>query len=306
MNTSLQKYQTTDNLKDKAIEILSGLDITESSRLDYRSRIGLFLDFIRNNGFDANSFIEFKRNLAKRNDYSVSTKSKHLAVARILLKELARRQIIPMDITNNVKSFQQDGKHKRFGLTQEEVSILLSKLAGMPVNAKNARLKAMLSLLIYQGLRQIEIIRLDVGDLNFKQRVAFVRGKGREDREGIDLHPQAVETLRSYIDICNIKSGPLFYSLSNHGRNQRLTTKSIRVLVTDFLKEAGIENSTHGFRHYFTTKLIEEFSNDLFTVAKFTRHKSIETLQIYNDNISRKNSLPKYYKAFEMEEKSNG
>ena len=97
---------------------------------------------------------------------------------------------------------------------------------------------------------------------------------------------------------CKVRSGPLFVSNSNNNQSGRLSTKSIRNIVTTFLKNLNIRNSTHGFRHYFTTKLIELFSNDLLTVAKFTRHKSVETLQVYNDNISRKNNLPKYYEAF--------
>ncbi|MFZ2657898.1 MAG: tyrosine-type recombinase/integrase [Victivallales bacterium] len=160
------------------------------------------------------------------------------------------------------------------------------------------RLKAVISLLVYQGLRQIEITRLDVEDLQLQRKIAFIHGKGRDDKEPIDLHPKAVEALQAYIDYCNVRSGALFFSISNNGRNQRLTTKSVRLIVTGFLTATGIRNTTHGFRHYFTTTLIEHFSNDLLTVQKFTRHKSVETLQVYNDHISNKENLPKYYQAF--------
>ena len=174
----------------------------------------------------------------------------------------------------------------------------MQRIDSLPCDMKGLRLGAILSLLLYQGLRQIEIVRLTVEDIDLSRQVAFVLGKGRDDLEAIDLHPKTVEALRKYMDVCRVRSGALFFNLSNNGRNNRLTTKSIRDMVTSFLKESGIRNTTHGFRHFFTTKLIEHFSNDLLTVAKFTRHRSIETPQVYNDNLSKKGNLPKYYQAF--------
>ena len=285
-------------LHERALRIFESLDIAESSRTDYKSRIWMFLKFIQAHPFNQNSFLEFKRYLAARNDIAIATKSKYLTVARVFLKELNRQGIIPADITQNVKSFQQTKKHKKFGLNQEEVNLLLSELDRLPESSSNIRLKAIISLLVFQGLRQIEVTRLDVEDISLGQMTALIHGKGRDDKEPIDLHPRSVEALKHYMTYCKVRSGPLFVSNSNNNQNGRLSTKSIRNIVTAFLKNLNIDNSTHGFRHYFTTKLIELFSNDLLTVAKFTRHKSVETLQVYNDNISRKNNLPKYYQAF--------
>ena len=37
---------------------------------------------------------------------------------------------------------------------------------------------------------------------------------------------------------------------------------------------------------------------DLLEVARYTRHKTLEMLTVYNDNIKQKADLPRYYKAF--------
>jgi site-specific recombinase XerD len=291
-------YSSRTTLHEKALQIFEGIDVSESSQKDYKSRIWLYLQYLQEHPFNRNTFLDFKRYLAGQNDISVATKSKYLTVARVFLKELNKLGVIPVDVTQNIKGFQQSRKHKRFGLNQQEINILLAKIEDLPVNQKNARLKAIISLLIFQGLRQIEIVRLDAEDISLSRKTALVHGKGRDDKELIDLHPRTVEALHSYMDLGRVKSGALFVSHSNNNRSGRITTRTIRELVTSFLKNLNIENSTHGFRHFFTTKLIEHFSNDLLTVAKFTRHKSVETLQVYNDNISRKNNLPKYYQAF--------
>ena len=59
-----------------------------------------------------------------------------------------------------------------------------------------------------------------------------------------------------------------------------------------------VQKFVQGFRHFFTTKLIEELDY-LLIVQEFTRHKSLEMLQIYNDRIRKQEELPKYYDTFE-------
>lgn len=280
-------------------KLFSNLDISENTKNEYASRINLFIAFIQDNGFNKNSYLEYKRHLAQRTDLSISTKNKYLIVARVYCKELQRQGFIPSDITQNIKSFQQSRKHKKEGLTEDEIQKILIYIQSLEETCDSWRKKALLSLLILQGLRQVEIIRLNVTDIDLIFQTAFIQGKGKDDKEKIDLHPVTVITLKQYIRIKKIADGALFTSTSNHNKNKRLTTRTIRNIINPILKELGIEKTVHGFRHYFTTKLIQTYKGDLLTVAYYTRHKNLEMLQVYNDNIKHKEDLPRYYKTFE-------
>ena len=290
---------TLSDPQAKAERVFDLLDVSEATRQDYKYRIGLFLAFTSERGFNRNSFLEFKRALAERTDLAVSTKNKYLATAKIFLKEANRQGALPADITQNIKTFSQNKKHKRDGLNDEEIKKLTDAMQVLPETPTNARLKAILSLLVFQGLRQVEIIRLDVKDLDFMSKTAFIQGKGQDDKEPINLHPEAIRALQSYLKGNRIADGALFTSQSNNSRNKRLTTRAIRDIAKETLNALGIEKTTHGFRHYFTTKLIETYKGDLLEVAQYTRHKSLEMLQVYNDNINRKADLPRFYGAFE-------
>ena len=289
---------TINDPRERAEKVFDLLDVSETTRQDYKYRIGLFLDFTSKRGFNRNSFLEFKRYLAERTDFAVSTKNKYLATAKIFLKEANRQGVLPADITQNIKTFSQNKKHKRDGLNDEEIKKLTDKIQTLPETPHNTRLKAILSLLALQGLRQIEITRLDVRDVDFISKTAFIQGKGQDDKEPINLHPEAVKALQNYLKSNGIKDGALFTSQSNNSKNQRLTTRAIRALVKETLNALGIDKTTHGFRHYFTTTLIKVYKGDLLEVAQYTRHKSLEMLQVYNDNINRKADLPRFYKAF--------
>lgn len=279
------------------------LPVTNTTRDDYKNRIGDFIEFMQINGLNANTLLEYRKHLEQRTDYSISTKNKYFMTAKRYVGILYNVKLIPVDIGKDIsgvdlKGFKQSKKHKKDGVQDDEISRIGKYLESLPDEPKTKRLKAIFSLLIYQGLRQVEITRLDVTDLDLRAGKAFILGKGRDDKEPIALHPYTVEALKAYLTAYNKKSGALFTSDSHNRTTDRLTTRSIRKIVKDVLDRLDIHNSTHGFRHYFTTNLIKNYKGDLLTVAHYTRHRNLEMLQVYNDQLNAEQDLPRYIEAF--------
>lgn len=285
-----------ENLK-RARQVFDTLDVAESTREDYRRRIVKFLRHARKAGLDRNTFLDYKRALADKTDIAVATKNKYLTAARVFLRELYRLGYIPADLTANVKGFSQSRRHKRFGITDDEMKAITERIRSLPLSPESARLRAILCLLGLQGLRQIEVTRLDVCDLDLAHKTAMVQGKGQDDKELVDLHPETVRSLQEFLETNRIADGPLFVGRSNNSR--RLTTRGLRLIIGHILKELEIDKTIHGFRHYFVTCLIRAYAGDLLTVAQYSRHRSLEMLQVYNDNIKRQDDLPRFYKTFE-------
>jgi len=291
-----QSVFATEGFEEKAKQIFDLLDVNLSTRQEYKSRIGLFLTFVQNTAFNHNTFLEFKRHLGERSDFAVATKNKYLATARIFLKELNRRGLIPTDITQNIKAFNQSNRHKLEGLNQAEIETLVAKVHNLPSTAKYARLKALFCLLAFQGLRQIEIIRLDVDDLSLVNKKASVQGKGRDDKESIYLLPETVKALRSHLKINKVSSGAVFKGLGNR-KSERITTMTIKREMKELFEELGIDKTVHGFRHYFITTLLKRF--DVRDVRKFSRHKNLEMLIVYDDEVDIGEKAIKVAECFE-------
>lgn len=285
-----------EEIKQKANQIFNGLDVSETTRNDYSARIGFFILFAEQNGLNRNTYLSFKRHLESRTDYTVSTKNKYLAVARVYLRELNRLGILPVDITLNVKIFSQSRKHKRDGFTEEEILDLVKKLESLSDTPHKARLRALFSLLAFQGLRQIEVIRLDVSDIDLVRKVAFIKGKGKDDKELVYLTPQTVNSLREYMKVSKVGSGALFRSFSNR-KSERLSTMTIKRDIGALCKESGIERSVHGLRHFYITALLKQM--DVRDVRKFSRHASIETVLIYDDEQDIQKKTADVFKVFE-------
>ncbi len=291
-----QEIIEIDEIKKRAEQIFNGLDCSEGTRKDYASRIGLFISYAKEQGLNRNTYLSFKRNLESKSEYTVSTKNKYLATARVFLKELNRLGFLPVDITQNVKLFSQSKKHRKEGFTEEEIMELLAKLEDLPDTPNKARLRVLFSLLAFQGLRQIEIIRLDVNDIDLVRKVAFIRAKGADDKELVYLAPQTVNALREYMKINRVGSGALFKSMGNR-KSERISTMTIKRQLGSLCKETEIEKSVHGFRHFYITALLKKL--DVRDVRKFSRHSSLEMLIVYDDEIDIKRKTVDVFQVFE-------
>ncbi len=281
-----------------SITIFDDMDIAESTKQDYLARLPAFAGFLHRNGLNRNSLLEYKKNLRDRTDLGIAAKNKYLAVARIALKELYRRGAVSIDLSLGVKSFQQSQKHRVEGLNEQEVERLCEYLRELPDDFRSVRLRALVALLLFQGLRQIEIVRLDVGDIDLASKRLYVLGKGRDDKEPIHLHPQTVKALRAYLKASKVKDGALFTSLWGQTKGKRLTTRGLRQIIKVSLNSIGIDKTVHGFRHYHTTVLIKNYKGELLKVAKYTRHNSTDMLMVYNDQVNDRSDLQKYYLSF--------
>lgn len=277
-------------------DIINSLDVSDNTRYEYSQRIKPFMFFVRSQGFSLNVLLEYKRTLKDREDYSVSTKNKYLACARVFLKECHRLGIIDRDVTSNVKGFRQDKKHKVNGLTNAEVLLICEWIRN---HQDNKREQAILCLLMFQGLRQAEICKIQLQDVDFEGEKLSILGKGRDDKERIYLHPKTANTLKRYCRSANLQADDyLFTSKTRSSDKHRLTERGLQHIVKTIFNELGINKTVHGFRHHYATKLIREMPSNLTVVAQFTRHKSLEMLQIYNDSVLLEKDFVHYRDVF--------
>ena len=295
LNMENKLIELTD-IKSRADLIFNGLDVSETTRKDYSARVGFFISYVQEEGLDRNTYLSFKKYLESKTEYTVSTKNKYLATARVFLKELNRLGFLPVDITQNVKLFSQSKKHKREGFTEDEIMELVTKIETLPDTPHKARLRALFSLLAFQGLRQIEIIRLDVNDVDLVRKVIFVKGKGSDDKEIVYITPQTVNALREYMRVNKVGSGALFKSLGNR-KSERITTMTIKRVFKTLCEEIATEKSVHGFRHFYITALLKKL--DVRDVRKFSRHSSLEMLIVYDDEIDVRKKTVDVFQVFE-------
>ena len=178
-----------------------------------------------------------------------------------------------------------------------------------PTNEKNLRDKVIIAFMAIEGLRTIEIYRMNEEDINVDQQSIFIRGKGknaiiypRQDTFKILLHyikTKNREPLQQYID--NEEKTPVFTSTSNNKPGNRINRRNIREAVDLWLTRAGYKEkgkSDHMLRHTCATLLYKE-TKDLKVVQETLRHSNINMTSKYAHLVEREDQ--RYTKAIPVE-----
>ena len=288
--------------KDVGLDILEYLNVSERTILYYRELAEYFLKFMQENNYSFKQPVLLKyRQHLKNAPLKTNTRRSYFNAARMLCRLLYSTNRIRLDLTKDplgrdIVGFRAGRQHV-YGINQREVRKLKNHLDQLPPGFISARLKAIVALLLYQGLRQVEVHRLNVEDINFQAKQLCIKSKGKDYREIVHLHPRTTNALLDYCGYLN-KTGPLF--VGSRDKTKRLATPlGIHYIVKAKFKQLKIKRSVHGFRHYFTTQLIEHYKGDLAMVGMYTRHKNLNTLQVYNDKIIASKDLANYYAAID-------
>ena len=272
-------------------EIFAGLDLTEGTRKQYEREVGQFVDWVEMDGWSPDVLVRFKNHLRGNISLSTSSKSKYLTVARVFVNRLATVGVLPFEV-ESPKGFRVGRSLKRQPLTKENVATILSEIE------TDTFLNTVVHFLYFQGLRGNEVRSIRVEDIEIENGGFFVRGKGRdEDKEWIRFHPRTVRTLKDYLKKENLGSGFLFPSPHNPAKPISQPTMWRR--LKKVFKTVGLDTNPHSFRKSFVSGLIEG-GMDLITVSRFSRHRSIQQLQIYFDRVSLERSFPQFVEFLEV------
>ena len=273
---------------------LDNKDLKESSRQSYQSSLTLFKEFLKLNSIftvTEKNIKDYKENLISKK-LSQFTIISHLSAVKSLFSFLARRNLYP-DVAKDIKTPKKPRGFSRNALTKEQARELLnSASSGLDLISK--RDFAIISTLLRCGLRSIEIVRADVGDLRRCNGtpVLWIHGKGRDGKdEFVVLTDTALRTIKSYLSLRGniVESDPLFISHSPHNNQGRLSTRSIRRIVKNHLKDIDLDEkelTCHSLRHTFATLALAN-NAPLLAVQKAMRHNDINTTTIYTHMLDR-------------------
>lgn len=159
------------------------------------------------------------------------------------------------------------------------------ELAEQVVWAERDRL--ILELLYGCGMRNAELVGLDLADLHWAQEAILLRGKGRKERL-VPMGDAVAAALREYLPVRGARleaAGKRADALLLNARlrgSARLTTRSVRRIVKQMALAQGLpaEVHPHTLRHAFGTHLLEEGA-DLRAIQELLGHERLSTTQRY-------------------------
>lgn len=152
------------------------------------------------------------------------------------------------------------------------------------LDAKAKRDRAVLRLLYDCALRRGEVVSLDLDHVDLEDGKVSILGKKRTARELVTLPEPTRSALAEWIEARGPEPGPLFTNFDRAGKGSRLTGNSLYRLVRDLGDEQGLRARPHGLRHAAITEALDLTNGNVRAVAKFSRHRDLRVLEVYDDS----------------------
>lgn len=177
-------------------------------------------------------------------------------------------------------------------LTEAEITKLI-------FSTKNLREKAIIALLAYSGIRNMELCNMKVKDVLYTENaVRILKGKGIKD--GIsEIAPACTKILMDYIKKYERKEEDFLFSTIRKGHQYR--TQDTRKLVHVVAQRAKIEKRVypHLLRHSMSANMLLRGEN-IVSLKNQLRHTLLETTLHYVNSIVfvDKNQYQKYAPSY--------
>lgn len=284
------KVGNTNDWRGLVATFISTQDVKESSRALYTRTLSQYFVWMEESGkvlmnLTRQDVLEYKDYLQGQSLSSLTISSYITAVRKFY--EWAEGEKYYPNIAKGIKTPRRQQAFKKQHLTDDKSAELLEHFRSLSL-----RDYAIVNLILRTGLRTIEVVRADVGDITFKgnRRVLKVWGKGHIEKDDfVVLSEKAYEPIKEYLQTRKAcKSGePLFTSTSHQNYGGRLTTKTISSICKDGLRAIGLDGkefTAHSLRHT-TAVAILKHGGQLTDVQSVLRHSSPVTSQIYTESV---------------------
>lgn len=220
--------------------------------------------------------------LADRLQRGLSARStaRFLSCVRGFYRYLVRENRLQADPTARIRN-PKLGKPLPKSLTEQDVETLLAApLLDDPVGLRD---RTMLEVLYACGLRVSELTSLTLTQVNLRQGVIRVFGKGSKERL-VPLGEEASDWLNRYMREARAEliKGAVSDVLFPSKRGVTMTRQTFWHRIKHWAKVAGISKplSPHTLRHAFATHLLNHGA-DLRVVQLLLGHSDLSTTQIY-------------------------
>jgi integrase/recombinase XerC len=225
---------------------------------------------------------------------SKTSVARSLAAVRSLYRWLAQEGVVEQNPAALVSTPKLPKKLPRVPTLEEMNSVLDG---GMPeIAAFPDRDRLMLELLYGCGIRNSELVGINLDDIRASAEALLIRGKGKKERyvpfgDGVTSALAAYLPARQAILSQSRKNTP---ALLINTRGGRLTTRSVGRIIKKIAVAKGLSPDVHPhtLRHAFGTHMLEEGA-DLRAIQEMLGHERLSTTQRYTQ-LSMKHLLSVY------------
>jgi integrase/recombinase XerC len=233
------------------------------------------IDHVRIRGFLSNLY---------EHGLSKTSVARHLAALRSLFRWLAQEGVVEQNPAALVSTPKLPKKLPRVPTIEEMNSVFTGEMPEVAAFPERDRL--MFELLYGCGIRNSELIGINLDDVRLTNEIILIRGKGKKQRY-VPFGDAAKSALAAYLParqklLADKKKLKGARALLLNLRGGRLTTRSVGRIVKQIAIARGLSPDVHPhtLRHAFGAHLLEEGA-DLRAIQEMLGHERLSTTQRY-------------------------
>jgi integrase/recombinase XerC len=262
----------------------------------YTGDLGNFSEYVGSRGWRDIDHITIRGFLSRLYEKGLSKTSvaRSLAAVRSLYRWLALEGIVEQNPAALVSTPKLPKKLPRVPTMEEMNSVLDGSMPEVAAFPERDRL--MLELLYGCGIRNSELVGVNLDHIHLKNEIILIRGKGSKERY-VPFGGAVRSALAMYLPVRQQvlaeqhKTTP---ALLINARGGRLTTRSVGRIIKRIAVAKGLSPDVHPhtLRHAFGTHMLEEGA-DLRAIQELLGHERLSTTQRYTQ-LSTKHLLSVY------------
>jgi len=222
---------------------------------------------------------QLRQYIARRHRQGLSPRSlqRELSSLRGLYRYLLREGVVQANPAQGVRA-PKAGRRLPSTLDVDQVAQLLELPADSPLSIRDL---AIMELFYSSGLRLAELIALDLGEVDTRDAMVEVTGKGNKRRR-LPVGRRALQAIEQWLavrnQLANLEEPALFVGV----RGRRISRSTVQQRLRHWSIAQGAPRPVypHLLRHSFASHLLES-SGDLRAVQELLGHANISTTQIY-------------------------
>lgn len=262
---------------------------TTSTYHSYVSWQRNFAQWLEEQGLPDPPVAQITGNLIRRYSYSLSGRKLRprtirgaLHALRAVFHYLTEQGVIPANPALEVRLPKKDAAI-RLLVTDDDLIKLLDAAKRQRSDFRCLRDQAILSVLIFCGLRRQELLDLTVQNINLNDQSLLVQqGKGQKSRT-IYLCEEVLAALREWLGFRECKQYSHDWLFTTETR-QRLGENSLAHILEEVKAIAGLRGDPrikpHSIRHAAATRLLRNGA-DLRSIQAWLGHSELQTTSIY-------------------------
>ncbi len=304
MNASSNSRSIVERATDDFLRHLRERNASAHTIKAYTGDLDVFASYIGPLGWKSIDHIAIRGFLSHLYDKGLSKASvaRALAAVRSLYRWLAQEGVVEQNPAKLVSTPRLPKKLPRVPTIEEMNAVLDGKMPEVASFPERDRL--MLELLYGCGIRNSELVGINLDDISTSNEAILIRGKGKKERyvpfggsvvaalaAYLPWRQQLLATLKrtrpqSHVSKGARRGAPAGNSLTNalllNQRGGRLTTRSVGRIVKRIAIAKGLspEVHPHTLRHAFGTHMLEEGA-DLRAIQELLGHERLATTERY-------------------------